>query len=833
MTDQSRPSTVQSKINKIAQAHFTGGLRHLERLLGLICILIISALPIKAEPKAPLLSGLVATASDGVRQVVFITPTANFTLTGAQSIHPQLKPNFTSEWNGVLAIERAGKYTINGNAHIFIDGKEIQGQTIQLEPGEHPLRITYERKADQARLQLQWHSDFFKTEPIPSTAFGHRDSPQECSLQEKIAHGRELVEELNCIACHKSAFKFLLGRSGPELSGIASRVNTNWIYHWLENPQHFRKSSVMPILLETEKERADVTAYLATLTETEEMIKKPAAGRTRTAQGKESFQTIGCTACHSEQGISLNGMGSKMTAAYLGKYLENPPTHDSSGRMPNMGLTLDYAFKIADYLVLSKNRAFESPAPAGNWKRGRELIASRGCLNCHALIENKVPLQSTLAAMPLKELKGEGCLDEHPATRLPHYNLTKNDRENITAFLQSPDISEAPVQDFHRLVNKFNCTACHALNEPAKIAFDPAPPALTDAGNKLRASWLDEVLNKQKRIRPWMPLRMPHFSPANTAPLVNYFAAQAGAELGEGEGIPQPTLEQVQQGSKLIGKGQGGLSCIMCHDFRGEKSGGDLRGPDMTEMYARIRTDWLRRWLRDPARIQPGTAMPSFFSDMPEAKGEGMIDQLTHVLWAGKSMSVPEGLSEEAQAYMLLVKGEPILLRTFMPDSSTRSIAVGLPGNQSYCFDAQTCWLRYAWTGDFLDVKPVWAGRGGAKANILGNKYYTTPDLFPIRIGNPDREPIVKFRGYKLVNKLPEFMYEVDGVLVHERITAANKGVGLVRTFELDPVKEDLWFIAGNPDGVTISSSAGEFAGGRIKIPSGKSVRFEVTILSK
>ncbi|MDB6121136.1 MAG: Cytochrome c [Pedosphaera sp.] len=804
------------------------------KLACFICIWILAVFQVGAEQKLPLLHGLIATASDDTRHIAFLTPTANFTLTREQSIHPQLKPNFKAEWNGFLTIERTSKYTITGDARVFIDDKEIRGQTIQLESGEHAIRVTYERKTDQARLQLQWQSDSFKKEPIPSRAFGHREEPQEYTLQEKIARGRELVEELNCIACHKSNFKFLLGRRGPELSGIGSQVNSNWIYHWLENPRHFRASAVMPILLETAKERADVSAYLAALQQPEEAIKKPAAGRTRIAQGKESFETIGCIACHGDQSISLKGMGSKMTADHLGKYLEDPIAHDSSGRMPNMGLTLDGAFKIADYLVLSKNRAFESPAPTGNSKNGKALVTSRGCLNCHTINENKVTVESTLVAMPLDKLNGsQGCLVEQPEKGLPQYKLTKGDRENIAAFLQSPDISEAPVQDFHRLVNKFNCTACHALNEPAKIAFDPAPPALTDAGNKLRASWLDEVLNKQKRIRPWMKLRMPHFGQHNTASLVNHFAAQAGAEFGEGESIPQPILEQIQNGSKLIGKGQGGLSCIMCHDFRGEKSGGELRGPDMTEMYARIRTDWLRRWLRDPARIQPGTAMPSFFSDMPEAKGEEMINQLTQVLWAGRNMPIPEGLSDEAQAYLLLVKDEPILLRTFMPDSSPRSIAVGLPGNQSYCFDAQTCQLRYAWTGDFLDVKPVWAGRGGAKANILGNKYFTASDIFPIRIGNPDKEPVVKFRGYKLVNKVPEFMYDVDGVLVREQITCAPQSKGLVRAFELGPVNGDVWFFAGNPAGVTVSCSTGEVAGERIKIPDGKLVRFTVTVLAK
>ena len=196
-------------------------------------------------------------------------------------------------------------------------------------------------------------------------------------------------------------------------------------------------------------------------------------------------------------------------------------------------------------------------------------------------------------------------------------------------------------------------------------------------------------------------------------------------------------VELVQHGTKLIGRDEGGLSCINCHDFRGEPSGGEMRGPDMTEMNDRIRDEWLARWLRDPARIQPGTAMPAFFSEMPASEAEPKIAAIINALAAGKHMPTPAGLSESAQAYLLLVKDEPIVFRTFIQDSSPRSIAVGFPGLNSFVFDAQLCRLRYAWSGDFLDVKPVWSDRGGSQARILGSKYLRCAE----RLSAPDRRP--------------------------------------------------------------------------------------------
>lgn len=187
-----------------------------------------------------------------------------------------------------------------------------------------------------------------------------------------------------------------------------------------------------------------------------------------------------------------------------------------------------------------------------------------------------------------------------------------------------------------------------------------------------------------------------------------------------------------------------------------------------------------------------------------------------------------------AQEYHLSPEEEPIVLRTFMPDSSPRSIAVGLPGGQSYCFDAGECRLRYAWTGGFLDAGPVWGGRGGQQANLLGEKFYVAADGFPLRVGDPGNEPEeVRFRGYTLVNDIPRFHYEIDGIEVFEYTAAAPSGDGLVQSFEVGVVDEPVWFIAGEGADVVVSSPYGDFVNGRLKIDAGDDIHFEVHVLRK
>lgn len=404
---------------------------------------------------------------------------------------------------------------------------------------------------------------------------------------------------------------------------------------------------------------------------------------------------------------------------------------------------------------------------------------------------------------------------------------------SVTEQLAVAGASPAPLQEFHRLTRQLRCGECHELYGPAKRELEgaEAPPSLTDAGNKLRASWLAAVLVNNKRVRPWMKLAPEHGGEA-ARPLVNLFAQQAGAELGEGATVPPPSPQQAAEGVKLLGKGEGGLACINCHDFAGHRSAGDLRGPDMTEMHARIRTDWLLRWLREPSRLQPGTAMPAFFSDMPAAQAQAKVDALARALAGGKTLPLPEGLLDGPQDYRLVVRDEPVVFRTFIADSSTRSIAVGLPGGLNYVFDAEQCRVRFAWSGEFLDVAKVWTGRGGGQAAVLGKKFFTAPAGFPLRVGNPDSEPAVKFRGYRLVNKFPEFDFEVNGVPVRQRVRKATAEDSLNWEFELGETREPVWFVTHKGVITTFANNVGEPEKERLRLAPGTR-RFAVMVSTR
>jgi mono/diheme cytochrome c family protein len=761
--------------------------------------------------------GLAAEAADGERRVSFVAPTPHFTLASGESIHPRLSPAFSFAASGLLRIVQGGAYTIRADARVFLDGREVRGP-IELAVGEHPVRIEFAREAGRpARLQVTWESASFKEEPMPGQVLFHRGDAAGAAAE----RGREIAERLDCFACHAAPGAPVRAWKAPDLSHVGSRADVKWIAKWLEDPRRFRTGAAMPALLDA-AERADVAAYLAGLREPGGAPREAPSDPFRLERGKELFEKIGCAACHGTPELSLAGLGSKTDAARLARYLMDPLKVDPSGRMPFMFVSAEEASLLAEYLVLSRNPEFEAAIPAGDRTRGREIVRTRGCLACHAL-DDGGPLENALRPPAF------AALPPDKECRVARYGLPKSERDDLAAygraFVAAPDRAAAPAHEFARSVRFFRCTACHVLGDSSPVGLAELPPPLTDAGNKLRESWLRAVLTQKKRVRPWMDLRMPHFGEANVAPLVGGFAAAAGAVPGDGDLAAAPP-DLVRDGAKLVGRAEGAFSCISCHDFKDYVSLG-TRGPDLTEMSARMKPEWFRRWMRDPGRLQPGTAMPAFFGSTAPAEAERRIDLLWAGLTAGKDMPTPAGF-EAAASFRLAVTDDPVVVRTFMPDASPRAIAVGLPGGTSYCWDADACRLRYAWRGDFLNMAPAWAGRGGLPAVVLGERFWTAADAFPLRIGDASKVPAPKYRAYRLVQKIPEFLYTLDGVEVAERITAARDGLAI--EYRVKDPPGDVWFVPGSEKSVSFTASAGEWSDRRLRVPANPEVRFNVTM---
>src|SRR5258706_11291166 len=298
--------------------------------------------------------GLIATYSSKDQQITAISPSPAFVLKENESIHPQLPAQFTARYSGLIKIIRAGQYKFVADADIVIDKQKVGDKGIKLDEGDHPISIDFTRKAGPARLLVQWQSDQFPLEPIPSSALFHSENPTEISKGEQIARGRLLTQELNCVGCHNAKSDSMMGRRGPDLSQIGSRATRSWVYKWLANPQHFRADAAMPVLLSDEQDLRDVATFLSKLIDYRRYQEEDYTKADRIKKGGELFNTLGCLACHDKDGASLEGLGSKISPGALTRYLIDPLKIDQSGRMPNMLLQRDEAAALAGHLAQAR-----------------------------------------------------------------------------------------------------------------------------------------------------------------------------------------------------------------------------------------------------------------------------------------------------------------------------------------------------------------------------------------------------------------------------------------------------------------------------------------------
>ena len=752
--------------------------------------------------------------------------TPNLYLAAGEGLTPR-SSSADIEFRGQLLVPRAGEHRFFQTAGaLWINGREIGPSGVQLEAGQHNLDFRVTRHTGPLRVSLEWEGPGFAREPIPPRFFSHETE------RAPEVDGRELFEELGCSNCHLSESLSITRWQGPVLSGLGGRVKPAWIRHWLDAPESFRPWASMPTMLSA-TERGHVAAFLASLGA--ESIAEPDFGEHHSRRGRTNFQSLGCTACHTSE-LSLVGLGSKMTVGRLQDFLRDPLRIAPAGRMPSFHLSADEALDLAAFLALSTNESFELPIASGDVDQGRKLVQTAGCLACHSL--EGVP--SAHVAPELTSLRSKhGCLGDSPATRIPRYRLNESQREALRDFIDSyqraPDTVAAPIFDLRRRLQQLRCHGCHEIDgQPATGVVAETAPPLTDVGRKLKASWIERVISSEQITLDWQQLRMPSYGSSHAAWLASTFAKSAGVDPQEAP--PTVRAGDREKGHDMLGVDaeRSGMGCIGCHGWGEFPSLGE-NGPNLAEAGRRLRPHWFERWMRQPARILEGTSMPSYFADSRNPENALAVANLWAAFQSAADLPLPFGF----QLTDASVGGETrpvpvdraVVIRWDMPEASPAAIAVGLPGGVSYCFDAGESRLRYVWRGGFVDMARTLLSKKNRETNltetaeIIGDIFFREGPA-PIRTGDRERIPQKRFRGYRLVDTLPEFHYQLDGVDVYELIAPMEGGI--VRHFRIAEVSQPMWFVPSLAEGVRIQSSLRDN-----QIPRGVDVQFEVTIVAQ
>jgi mono/diheme cytochrome c family protein len=559
-------------------------------------------------------------------------------------------------------------------------GDDLSKQTsakVRLKKGANPIVVRYAAPADgPAALRLYWAERTNPAEPIPPTVLTHDASDAELIGHLKLRAGRELFAKLRCAKCHTSDSAMPEAMAdAPSLAGVGSRLRADWMARWIDDPGAVRHDASMPRVFPPADPRgADVAAYLATLKAGDPSDKDFAV--TESARGARLFTGLGCIACHSfEDGKrnSLAGAKQKFFAGSLVSYLRDPQAHYAWNPMPDFQLSDDEARQLSAYIW---SRAAGEPLPknlrSASAARGKELFASSGCVNCHAVEEQ----ERDGARTKIRVVRGCLAADDAGRGAAPDFALTEPQRAALAAVVEAGPSSvghDTPADFADRQMRALNCVACHTLDAQLdtwsglkdeiatiqstaardELAGDQSRPSLTWAGERLRTDWMARFIagSIEEKPRPWLAARMPSFGETRGTLLAKGLALHHGILPGASDPEPPIDEELAAVGRRLVGK-EKGFSCVTCHAVGAAPaiSPFEAYGPNFTLTADRMRHDFYTRWVRNPQRYEPGTRMPQYadmdgktsFRDVFEGDAAKQFEAIREYLRKRDKMEPPQ-----------------------------------------------------------------------------------------------------------------------------------------------------------------------------------------------
>ncbi len=449
--------------------------------------------------------------------------------------------------------------------------------------------------------------------------------------------GEQLFYEVGCAGCHlvdpdakrEDYLDSLYSLHGPNLAGVGSKTDAGWMYAWIKNPKQYREDTSMPNLRLTDREAADIVAFLGD---------------------------------------------------------QRQPGYDSLEREPvdaavRQELVESY-FRTTMTIEQSAERASAMSAEEQSVYLGEQTVAKYGCFSCHTITgyEDMKPIGVELTEEASKPLHlfdfGHqhdlphthqawlGQKIQHPRSfdhgkelvlnydelsRMPDFGFTDRERDvvlaNVLGFTKESVLEERKAGQGERgeklgagrkLVTRYNCQGCHMVEgkgqaiRPFLLDENNLPPDLAALGHRVQSDWLFEFLGDPStvRTRPWLQARMPtfEFSDEEANTLVEYFAAADHRSAFAYDPEPGPERERVV-GEQVFNM----LQCAKCHPSgpgaaAAAGAADSELAPSLLLAVERLRHDWVPEWIKDPQSFIPGTKMPTNFP-LQNGEYQSFVDQ--------------------------------------------------------------------------------------------------------------------------------------------------------------------------------------------------------------
>lgn len=499
--------------------------------------------------------------------------------------------------------------------------------------------------------------------------------------KDSAAKGKEYFENKGCYVCHsdgKQGSEF-----APNLVNIGEKLNYEYAVKWLLDPKSFQPKTIMPSFRLNKTEAEAIAAYLMTLKEKDgaPIGDEILLDASRADKGKDLIKRYGCFSCHKIKGfdgvgrigVELSQIGSKgiqfldfglmeheilhkvglkhahtnvglARRAWIETKLREPRIFDKGKyklpkdrlRMPNFELKDDEIEALIVFLTSLTDtkdlplRFIHKPLEEQNdLFEGFKVVTKFNCIGCHQFSMDKILLKNGVAIEGLIKKEKKDDVFFQLWQECPDLNKAASE----TVKFQKSDIVEH-TEGVGGIVGSLlmeNLIKTYSISD--KEAVNYLPPKLYGQGKKTQPAWLFSFLKSPITLRPWYKAVMPtfNFRDDEIRKIVKYFAVRDGAPFPY-EYVEEKNKDYIakkeEQVSGYLDSAKAlfnspTVNCISCH-IRGnilpDGNPSDW-APDLSIAKDRLRPQWIKNWLSDPQKVQPGTKMPTFFS-------EGMYQEL-------------------------------------------------------------------------------------------------------------------------------------------------------------------------------------------------------------
>ena len=489
------------------------------------------------------------------------------------------------------------------------------------------------------------------TEYLFSTATPYQTSDVDYAGDKE--KGRVLVNSLGCMGCHQiqpepdpeynPSVDVIRTEQGPNLIGLGSKVNKQWLLSWLKNPYSYHPGTKMPNLRLSDQEAADITAYLL-------------------ADKNKMFDQLAVPTVN-------ESIVDQISADFLSQLLRQDQVDQ---RLEDMEISekLNYAGEklIGNYGCYSCHNiaGFEDKKPIGTSLNveGSKLISKLDFAFWHDEIPhtkwdwfyNKIDKPETFDLIPNDEdnyaVKQLPSLDK---SRMPHYGLTDKEIDALVTLMMGLVKDEIPesklpektpaylaVSEGERFIHTNNCLGCHKIDGeggaiwPATAAWlgevagsensqdismvqSFSPPLLNTEGRKVQPDWLLDWFQNISMVRPHLQVRMPSYDFTNQEwnDVIDYFQSKDGLPLNyENPHSFSQVSNSYLAGQKIQEEG----ACINCHFYGPMKprQAALTWAPNLVLTKERLRPEWLIEFFNNPQSVMPGTKMPAPYIPVDE-----------------------------------------------------------------------------------------------------------------------------------------------------------------------------------------------------------------------